>query len=161
MELRLHEVRDRISQFAWAPTIFNLADPRTKAVPRATSNQMIDVGMAEDDEDADADSEAEALESANGAEIDLCLLFVSGAYGSKITVAPSLITELVDPTRLVGCAAGGIIGNGSRSDQRRSLHLIEYQSQGCKGEMHVGDVMQTLAVLPYVPRVDGCTVKEA
>ena len=52
-------------------------------------------------------------------------------------------------------ASGGIIGNGSRSDQRRSLHLIEYQSQGCKGEMHVGDVMQTLAVLPYVPRVDG------
>jgi small ligand-binding sensory domain FIST len=65
-----------------------------------------------DIEDACREAASEALESANGAEIDLCLLFVSGAYGSKITVAPSLMTELVDPTRLVGCAAGGIIGNG-------------------------------------------------
>ena len=63
-------------------------------------------------EEACHEAASQALAGLNGASVDLCLLFVSGSYGSKVVAAPQRITELVDPTRLVGCAAGGIIGAG-------------------------------------------------
>lgn len=55
---------------------------------------------------------AEALAAMDGAEVDLCLLFVSHTYGPAAAEAPALVTTLVDPTRLTGCVARGIIGNG-------------------------------------------------
>ena len=63
-------------------------------------------------EDACHDAATQALEALGGAEVDVCLVFASGTYGSKVATVPSLLTEIVNPDRLVGCAAGGIIGGG-------------------------------------------------
>ena len=62
--------------------------------------------------DACQEAATEALDGMQGAEVDICFVFVSGSYGSRAAETPMLLTDLVDPTRLVGCAAGGVIGGG-------------------------------------------------
>ena len=63
-------------------------------------------------DDACKEAAAAALEGLEGASPDLCIVFASGSYGTKTAEVPGRLTELVDPDRLIGCAAGGVIGGG-------------------------------------------------
>ena len=55
---------------------------------------------------------ARAREDLGDADVDICLVFVSSGYHSRVQGLPVLMTSLVDPTRLVGCASLGAIGGG-------------------------------------------------
>jgi small ligand-binding sensory domain FIST len=74
-------------------------------ISAAVSTQL-DIG------DACREAVGAARAALDGVDVDLCFLFVSGAYGAKVAEAPMLVTELADPGRLAGCDAGGVIGDG-------------------------------------------------
>ena len=43
-------------------------------------------------EEACYDAATQALEALEGANVDLCLVFASSTYGSKLAILPSLLT---------------------------------------------------------------------
>lgn len=62
-------------------------------------------------DDACREAAAQIRTQMQGAEIDLCIVFASEAFGDKARQVPSLITQELDPQRLIGCGAGGVVGN--------------------------------------------------
>lgn len=85
---------------------------------------------------ASAASDIEDLERAIGAvaervnvamqgePIDLAVLFVSPHFASQFPEAVSLLQQHLTATHVLGCSAGGVIGDGREIEHRPGISLV-------------------------------------
>lgn len=55
--------------------------------------------------------------------VHLTIIFVSPQYKNKYEEIPKLIRKRIDPGHILGCSAGGIIGDGREVEQQQALSI--------------------------------------